>query len=148
MQILNSAIFLFEIFDTFIITVFRRCCSHFIQPRLCLSVCLWEKCRQLSSPPLSQHVGLCVCEDSSCFLRSRSRGKHLPLSPPLFLLQLLLPSSNINGCWFFNEEVGVPVQRPWRGRWCTGAKHIPRLWSSNTSLARWDREEEGDEGVG
>lgn len=35
----------------------------------------------LSSPPLSQHVGLCVCEDSSCILRSRSRGKHLPLSP-------------------------------------------------------------------
>lgn len=26
-----------------------------------------------------------------------------------------LPSSNINGCWFFNEEVGVPVQRVRRG---------------------------------
>lgn len=65
--------------------------------------------------PFSQHVGLCVCEDSSCILRSRSRGKHLPLSPRSPSSELLLPSSNINGCWFFNEEVGVPVQRVRRG---------------------------------
>lgn len=46
-----------------------------------LSVCLWENVCSFSSPPLSQHVSPCVCEDSSCILRSRSRGKHLPLSP-------------------------------------------------------------------
>lgn len=53
-----------------------------MRPRLCLSVCLslGKNVCSLSSPPLSQHVGLCVCEDSSCILRSRSRGKHLPLS--------------------------------------------------------------------
>lgn len=65
--------------------------------------------------PFSQHVGLCVCEDSSCILRSRSRGKHLPLSPRSPSSELLLPSSNINGCWFFNEKVGVPVQHVHRG---------------------------------
>lgn len=110
--------------------------------------------------PFSQHVGLCVCEDSSCILRSRSRGKHLPLSPCSPSSELLLPSSNINGCWFFNEEVGVPVQRVRRGlarggealrrrgkeKRCTGAKHIPRLRSSNASLAGWDSERRGREG--
>lgn len=58
----------------------------------------------------------------------------------LFLLQLLLPSSNINGCWFFNEEVGVPVHRVHGGlavygvvggrgreKRQTGAKHNPWL---------------------
>lgn len=65
--------------------------------------------------PFSQHVGLCVYEDSSCILRSRSRGKHLPLSPCSLSSELLLPSSNINGCCFFNEEVGVPVQCVRRG---------------------------------
>lgn len=46
-----------------------------------LSVFRKKNVCSLSSPPFSQHVGLCVCEDSSCILRSRSRGKHLPLSP-------------------------------------------------------------------
>lgn len=40
----------------------------------------WKNVCSLSSPPLSQHVGLCVCEDSSCILRTRSRGKRLPLA--------------------------------------------------------------------
>lgn len=103
-----------------------------------------------SSPPFSQHVSLSVCEDSSCILRSRSRGKHLPLSLCSPSSKLLLPSSNINGCWFFNEEVGVPVLHVHRGlergdggeggreKRCTGAKHIPRQRSWNTSLDGWD----------
>lgn len=95
----------------------KRCRGHFIQAG---SDCLSSSSGGGGSAashllPFSQHVGLCVCEDSSCILRSRSRGIHLPLSPRSPSSELLLPSSNINGCWFFNEEVGVPVQRVRRG---------------------------------
>lgn len=116
------------------------------------SVCLWEREKKnvcsLSSPPLSQHVGLCVCEDSSCILRSRSRGKHLPLSP-------CSPSSSSSCPHLTLMAVGF-LMRKWvslcsvsieglqggeggRAERCTGAKHIPRLWSSNASLVGWDR---------
>lgn len=72
---------LWSIYQYVRLCVSMRCCSHFKRPRLCLSVFGKKNVCSLSSPPLSQHVGLCVCEDSSCILRSRSRGKHLPLSP-------------------------------------------------------------------
>lgn len=101
----------------------------------------------LSSPPLPQHVGLCVCEDSSCILRSRSRGKHLPLSPDSTSSSSSCPHLTLMAVGFLMRKwvslCSVPMEDlgGWAGggEWCTGAKHIPRLWSSNTRLAGWDR---------
>lgn len=59
-------------------------CSHLKQSWLCLSFCLFQKEKKNHQPLISlysQRAALYVCEDSSCILRSRSRGKHLPPSP-------------------------------------------------------------------
>lgn len=89
----------------------------------------------------------CVCEDSSCILRSRSRGKHLPLSPDSTSSSSSCPHLTLMAVGFLMRKrvslCSVPMEDlgGWAGggEWCTGAKHIPRLWSSNTRLAGWDR---------
>ena len=81
MNILHSSLWILtHLYVRLCVSMLR--CSQCIRPRLCPSVFGRRKKNvcSLSSPPLSQHVGLCLCEDSSCILRSRSRGKHLPLS--------------------------------------------------------------------
>lgn len=78
----------------------------------------------LSSPPLSQHVGLCVCEDSSCILRSRSRGKHLPLSLHSPSSSSSCPHLTLMAVGFLMRKwvslCSVSVEGLWGGGWVGG----------------------------